>query len=105
MGGCCSASAMDADDAAAAVAEEAPEIIMAGEEFLFAFAFMRDQVYFTNYRILVKDKQGIFGSSIAWKTIPYTAIKAFFIETAGSFDPDCKLGLWISGWSWGEFSD
>ena len=31
-----------------------------GEDFLFAFAFMRDQVYFTNLRILVKDKQGIF---------------------------------------------
>ncbi len=95
---------MDAEEALAAVQQEAPEIIIDGEEFLFAFKFSRDQVYFTNLRILVKDKQGMFGSSIAWKTIPYTSIKAFFVETAGSFDPSCKLGVWPSGWSKGELT-
>jgi len=95
-------AAISAEEAQAQVSQDAPEIPIAGEEFLFAFAFTRDQVYFTNFRILVKDKQGIFGSSIAWKTIPYSAIKAFFVETAGAFDPDVKLGLWPSGWSCGE---
>jgi hypothetical protein len=104
MGGCCSANAMSAEEALQSVQEEAPEIIIEGEEFLFAFAFMRDQVYFTNFRILVKDKQGMFGSSIAWKTIPYSSIQAFFVETAGSFDSDVKLGVWPSGWSTGDFS-
>jgi len=95
---------MDADEAMATVAQEAPEIPIEGEEFLFAFAWSRDQVYFTNYRILVKDKQGMFGSSIQWKTIPYSSIQAFFVETAGSFDPSVTLGLWISGWPTGEMS-
>lgn len=101
--GCGGSKAIDADEAMMAVAQEAPEIPIVGEVFLFAFAWSRDQVYFTNYRILVKDKQGIFGSSIKWKTIPYSAISAFFVETAGSFDPNVTLGLWISGWSWGDF--
>ena len=97
MGGCCSAEAIDADEALATLQAEAPELVIDGEDFLFAFAFMRDQVYFTNLRILVKDKQGMFGSSIAWKTIPYSAIKAFFVETAGALDSDVELGLWPSG--------
>lgn len=138
MGGCCSASAMDAEEALASVTEEAPEIPIAGEEslcrdhetaistrlrcsahdrdqrslpvhriccrFLFAFAFARDQVYFTNYRILVKDKRGIFGSSISWRTIPYNSIQAFFVETAGAFDSDVKLALWPSGWTSGDLA-
>jgi len=104
MGNCCSASAIDADAALATLQEEAPELIIEGEEFLFAFAFTRDQVYFTNFRILIKDKQGMFGSSIAWKTIPYSAIQAFFVETAGVFDTSVTLGLWPSGWSGGDFS-
>ena len=104
MGGCCSASAMSADEALAAIQEQAPEIQIEGEEFLFAFAFTRDQVYFTNYRILVKDKLGMFGSSVAWKTIPYSSIQAFFIETAGAFSMDVKLGIWPSGWCKGQFS-
>ena len=95
---------MDAQEALATVQQEAPDIIIDGEEFLFAFAFTRDQVYFTNYRILIKDKQGIFGSSTAWKTIPYHSIQAFYVKTAGSFDSDVELGLWISGWSKGELS-
>jgi len=95
---------MDAEEALASVSAEAPEIPIAGEEFLFAFAFTRDQVYFTNFRILVKDKRGIFGSSIAWRTIPYNSIQAFFVETAGAFDSDVKLGLWPSGWSEGDLS-
>ena len=103
MGGCCSAEAMSAEDALASVQEQAPEIPIDGEEFLFAFAFTRDQVYFTNYRILIKDKQGIFGSSIAWKTIPYSSIQAFYVETAGAFDSDVSLGLWPAGWATGEF--
>ena len=105
MGGCCSAEAIDADEALATLQAEAPELVIDGEDFLFAFAFMRDQVYFTNLRILVKDKQGMFGSSIAWKTIPYSAIKAFFVETAGALDSDVELGLWPSGWSGGDFSE
>ena len=95
---------MSAEDALASIQEEAPEIPIEGEEFLFAFAFTRDQIYFTNHRILVKDKLGIFGSSIAWKTIPYNSISTFFIETAGWGSMNCKLGVYPDAWNLGEAS-
>jgi hypothetical protein len=101
--GCCSASAIDPKEAIAKVREENPEILIEGEEFEYAFAFMRDQVYFTTFRILVKDKQGFTGSSVCWQTIPYSSIKAFYTETAGSFDPDVELGYFPSGISQGVF--
>lgn len=102
--GCGGSTAISTEEAMASVAAEAPEIPIAGEEFLFAFAWSRDQIYFTNYRILVKDKQGMFGSSIKWKTIPYSSIQAFFVETAGWGDPNVTLGLWPSGYTTDELS-
>jgi hypothetical protein len=101
--GCCSASAIDAEEALNQVKEESPEILIDGEEFKFAFAYARDQIYFTSFRILVKDKQGIFGGSVMWKSIPYTSIKCFYVQTAGSLDADVELGFWASGISNGEF--
>lgn len=101
--GCCSASAIDPNEALDKVKEEAPEILIDGEEFKFAFAYTRDQVYFTTFRILVKDKQGMFGDSVEWRSIPYTSIKCFYVETAGTLDPDVELGYWASGISNGEF--
>jgi len=107
MGLCCpcfSASAIDPEEAAAQVREEAPEILIDGEEFKFAFAWTRDQIYFTTCRILFKDKQGFSGTSVAWKSIPYSAIKAFAVQTAGSLDLDMELTVWASGISNGSFS-
>lgn len=103
MGCCCSAKAIDPNEAIAAVREEAPEVLVENEEFHYAFAFTRDQVYLTNVRILIKDKQGFTGSSVSWKTIPYSSIKAFYIETAGNLDLDVEMGFWPSGISQGEF--
>jgi len=103
MGCCCSASAIDANDALESVRNEAPEILIEGETFKFAFAFTRDQVYFTNYRLLFKDIQGLMASSVAWKSIPYSAVKAFAIQTAGTLDFDMELTFWASGISKGNF--
>ena len=50
--GCGGSTAVDANEAMASVTQEAPEIVIAGEEFLFAFAWSRDQIYFTNQRVL-----------------------------------------------------
>jgi len=101
--GCCAAKAIDPNEALNLVKEDAPEVLIEGETFEFAFAFTRDQVYFTNFRILIKDKQGFTGASVSWKTIPYTAIKAFWVETAGSLDPTVQLGYFPAGISQGNF--
>ena len=103
MGCCCSASANDANVALESVRNEAPEILIEGETFKFALAFTHDQVYFTNCRLLFKDIQGLPASSVAWKSVPYSAVKAFAIQTAGTFDLDMELTFWASGISKGNF--
>ena len=56
-----------------------------------AFKAIRDKFYFTSHRILVKDKHGITGKRTEYKSMPYHSVKAFSIETSGSFDADSEL--------------
>lgn len=101
---CCGASAIHPDEAIEQVRQEAPEILIEGETFKFAFAWtLGDQIYFTSHRILKKDKQGFTGSSIAWSSMPYSSIKAFCVQTAGALDFDVELTVWPSGFSAGGF--
>jgi len=94
--GCCGARERNAAEAKQALMTEAPDILYEDEEIEYAFAYTRDEVYFTSLRILYKDKQGIFGTKIAWRSIPYNVIKAFSIETAGSFDFTSELKIHAS---------
>jgi hypothetical protein len=103
MGCCCGASAIDPNEALESVRNDAPEILIEGEIFKFAFAFTRDQVYFTNYRLLFKDKKGLTGSSVGWRSIPWNAIKAFAVQTAGTIDLDVEIMFWATGVSNGGF--
>ena len=41
--------------------------------------------------------QGITGSKREYHSIPYKFITHFTIETAGAFDDDCEMKIWISG--------
>lgn len=43
------------------------------------------------------DKQGVTGKKVDYHSIPYKSITHFSIETAGSFDLDAELKIWISG--------
>ena len=42
-------------------------------------------------------KQGVIGSKINYHSISYRFITHFSIETAGIFDLDAELKIWISG--------
>ncbi len=52
---------------------------------------------FTNKRLILVDKQGMTARKIEYHSIPYKAITHFSIETAGNFDLDAELKIWISG--------
>jgi Bacterial PH domain len=41
--------------------------------------------------------QGITGKKRDFTSLPYSKIQAFSIETAGTFDLDAELDLWLSG--------
>ncbi|GLX86210.1 hypothetical protein tloyanaT_24630 [Thalassotalea loyana] len=67
-----------------------------GEEIFAVFKTFRDQVVFTNKRVIAANVQGITGSKVDYTSIPYSKIQTFSIETSGSLDLDCEIQLYIS---------
>ena len=66
------------------------------EEIELAFKLIRDTFIFTNKRLILVDVQGLTGSKTEYKTITYKSITRFSIETAGTFDLEAELKIWIS---------
>lgn len=62
-----------------------------------AYKLIRDMFIFTNKRLILVDKQGITGKKCEYHSIPYKSISHFSIETAGNFDLDAELKIYISG--------
>lgn len=67
-----------------------------GEQIELGFALFRDVFMFTNKRLILIDVQGITGSKIEYKSMPYKNISRFSLETSGTFDLDAELKIWIS---------
>ena len=78
------------------VQSEFEEILAPGETVEHAFQLIRDLLVFTDKRFVLVDKQGMTGSKVEYHSIPYKSITHFSIETAGSFDLDAELKIWIS---------
>lgn len=52
---------------------------------------------FTDKRLILVDKQGVTGKKVEYHSIPYKSITHFSVESAGHFDLDAELKIWISG--------
>jgi len=76
-------------------AEFAP-ILIEGEEITGAFKIVRDLFVFTQCRLILVDKQGITGKKVEYHSIPYKSISQFSVETAGRFDMDSELKIYVS---------
>jgi hypothetical protein len=72
-------------------------VLIDGEEAQLAFRVVRDFFVFTQFRLILVDIQGLTGSKVDYTTIPYRAITRFSVETAGTFDLDSELRIWVSG--------
>ena len=83
-------------DPAEIAATYAP-ILIAGEEVLLAFKAIRDTVFLTSHRFVLVDIQGLTGSKVSLQSVPYRSITRFSVETAGTFDLDADLNIWVSG--------
>lgn len=81
----------------AEVNEQLSGILTSGETVQVAFRILRDLIVFTDRRLILVDKQGITGRKVQYMTVPYRAITCFSVETAGSFDLDSELKIWVSG--------
>lgn len=78
--------------------EQAIEKILAEDERVErAFRVVRDLLIFTNRRFIMVDRQGVTGKKTTYDSIPYRAISHFAVETAGHFDLESELKIWISG--------
>ena len=77
-------------------AELAP-LIVQGESLLAAFQGARDYIVFTDKRLIAVNVQGVTGKKRDYTTLPFSKIQAFSIETAGTFDLDAELEMWVSG--------
>ncbi|GGF39028.1 PH domain-containing protein [Echinicola rosea] len=73
------------------------QLLIDGEELEIGFKLIRDTFIFTNKRLILVDKQGLTGKKVEYKSITYKSITRFSIETAGTFDLDAELKIWISG--------
>ena len=78
------------------LASEFAPILVAGEQITGAFRNVRDLFVFTQWRLILADKQGLTGKKVGYHSIPYKSISQFAVETAGHFDMDSELRIWIS---------
>ncbi len=81
---------------AKALQKDLDALLADGEQVVRAFKIMRDMFVFTDKRLILIDKQGITGKKAEYHSIPYKAISHFSVETAGTFDMDAELKIYIS---------
>lgn len=80
-----------------ALARKLEGVLIDGERVELAYKVIRDFFVFTQRRLILVDVQGLTGSKVDYQSIPYRAIVRFSVETAGSFDLDSELKIWVSG--------
>jgi len=71
--------------------------LLTNEEIIeLGFKLIRDTFIFTNKRLILIDVQGLTGSKTEYMSIAYKSISKFSVETAGTFELDAELKIWIS---------
>ena len=80
-------------------------LLLEDEEINSAFKTVRDQLVFTNKRIISIDVQGITGRRKSFSSMPYSKIQFFSIQTPGFAElvPDSELFLMFSNGFTGKF--
>ena len=73
------------------------DLLIDGEDVIGTYQSIRDGVVFTNKRIIAINVQGITGKKKDFTSIPYSKISTYSLETAGTFDLDAELELYLSG--------
>ena len=78
------------------IEQELEHVLLDNEQVDMAFSLVRDLIVFTEYRLILVDKQWVTGKKVSSKSIPYRSISRFTVETSGHFDLDAELKIWIS---------
>jgi len=91
------------DNAAEADAEQIQkkfdEIFIPEEKVQAAFVLVRDTFIFTDKRLVLVNVRGTSGKNkkSEYLSIPYKSIRCFSVETAGNFNHNTELKVWLYG--------
>lgn len=72
------------------------DLLIPGETVIDSFGSVRDHLIFTDKRIISVNTQGVTGKKKDFTSIPYKRIQTYSVETAGFFDLDAELTIYIS---------
>lgn len=79
-------------------------LLISDESIISTYKGLRDQVVFTNKRIISMNAQGITGTKQDYTSMPYSKIQVYSVETVGLGEKlwhgnmsDCELELYFSG--------
>jgi len=93
----------DADNTEKELRRKYPLLLQEKEHVELAFRDAggcgRDKEYFTTHRIIIQDNKGLLMTNKRknFRSIPYSSIQAFAVDTAGMFDGDVSLRIWSKG--------
>ena len=71
-------------------------LLLDDEKILAAFKTIRDIVFLTGDRLCLINIQGWTGKKVEVTSIPYRSIVRYSLETAGTFDLDADLNIWLA---------
>ena len=77
------------------LAKDYAALLADDESIEVGFKLIRDTFIFTSRRLILVDIQGMTGRKTEYVSIPYSKITKFSIETAGHFDLDAELKIWV----------
>ena len=82
----------------ASVRNEIRGLMVEGEGPVAAFQTIRDQLVFTNKRIISIDVQGVTGMRKSFSSMPFSKVQFFSIQTQGFLElvPDSELLIMFS---------
>jgi len=76
--------------------EKYSRLLVPNEQIELGFKLLRDTFMFTDKRLILIDVQGLTGSKVEYRSLPYKNISRISLETSGTFDLDAELKIWIS---------
>ena len=91
------ATETDPKEREANLREKVPDLLGPDEHVVLGYKVGRDSYVFTNKRVVVKDRMGLSSKKTEYLSVPYSAIRGYAIETAGSMDSDVELKLYVAG--------
>ena len=75
--------------------KEFEKILIKGEKIEAGFKIIRDLFIFSNKRLILVDKKGLTAKKTEYLSVAYKSISKYSIETAGTFDLDAELKIWV----------